>query len=73
MLDSETTQRTPARLDCRISATVLADWAARRCEPRLSDAADLYRSVSREHNEVSRRIGSIDPESNSRVPSGFEQ
>jgi hemolysin III len=37
MLDSETTQRTPARLDCRISATVLADWAARWCEPRLSE------------------------------------
>jgi hypothetical protein len=61
MLDSETTQRTPARLDCRISAAVLAT-GARWCELGLSDAADLYRSVSRVHNEVSRRIGAIDPQ-----------
>jgi hypothetical protein len=72
-IDSETTQTTPARLDCRISPTVPADWAARWFEPRLFDAGDLYRSVSREHDEVSRRTGAFDPASNSRVLRGLGQ
>jgi hypothetical protein len=55
MLGSETTQRTPARLECRISVTV---------------SANPFRPRSREYDKIDRRVGAIDPASASRLARG---